>query len=755
MTKRNLTLWIGCIISTLALTACSLPANAQFAGMQPRKHFPWSNARLSPDVRADMVIKKMTLDQKIQLLHGLGWMSRFRPTESVLAEQALKKGNLIPGIPSLGLPNLQMTDSVVGISNMGPTGRYATALPSAEAQAASWNTALAREIGTMEGHQLRALGFNMSLGSGIDLIRDPLDGRTFEYLGEDPLLAGTMAGHLLKAEEATHVITDLKHYAINNQEEGRNTLNAIIGKRAMRENDLLAFHIAIDIAHPGAVMCAYNKVNGTYSCENKYLLTDVLRNAFHFKGFVVSDWGATQSTVRAAMAGLDVEMPGNHLFGPALKKAVEDGRVPMSRLNEMVHRVLRSEFAAGIVDDPPHPHSPNVMRGFEVAQQVEEQGAVLLKNANHQLPLNAGAMRSIAVIGGHANVGVMSGGGSSQVSPAGGNAVPPPAGQGPGSFFRRIVYQRSPPLKGIRAHATHAVVQFNSGTDPAAAAALAKSSQVAIVFAVQHESEGEDLPNLSLPGNQNALIEAVAAANPHTIVVLETGGPVLMPWIHKVSAVLEAWYPGIRGSQAIANILFGNVNPSGRLPISFPLHESDLPPNHVTPPAPDAQHPIPPLKGFPPSLVKRIAKPTVNVHYVGGLKVGYKWYQAEHKPMLYPFGFGLSYTTFAFSKIHVKPGTFTTVTFTVTNTGSRPGVETPQVYASLPASAGEPPNRLVGWAKVSLAPGQSKRVSIRVDRDRLTIYRVASNSWKLVPGKYVIRVGSSSSHLPLRQTISF
>lgn len=259
-------------------------------------------------------------------------------------------------------------------------------------------------------------------------------------------------------------------------------------------------------------------------------------------------------------------MPGNHSFGPSLKKAVQDGKVPMARLTQMVYRVLRSEFAAGIIDHPPHPHSPNVMRGFKVAQQAEEQGAVLLKNANHLLPLSAGTIRSIAVIGGHANAGVMSGGGSSSVSPAGGSAVPPPPGQGPGSFLRRIVYQRFAPLKGIRAHATHAVVQFSPGTDPAAAAALAKSSQVAIVFAVQHESEGQDLPNLSLPGNQNALIDAVAAANPHTIVVLETGGPVLMPWIHKVSAVLEAWYPGIRGAQAIANILFGNVDPSGRLP---------------------------------------------------------------------------------------------------------------------------------------------------------------------------------------------
>jgi beta-glucosidase len=610
----------------------------------------------------------------------------------------------------------------------------------------------------MIGNELRSLGFNMSLGSGINLIREPRDGRTFEYKGEDPLLAGTLAGQELKAEKALHLITDVKHFAVNDQDDGRTTVNSVIGKRAMRETDLLAFQIALKDSGAGAVMCAYNKINGTYACENEYTL-GVLKKDFGFKGFVVSDWGATQSTVKAALAGLDIEMPGNDSFGEPLKKAVKSGEVPMERLNDMVHRILRTEFDSGIVDNPRQPQSPDVMKGFEVAQKVEEKGAVLLKNDRNLLPLSAASIKSIAVIGGHADVGVMSGGGSSQVSPAGGNAVPPPPEitNNPLAIFMMSVYHRSPPLRGIREKATHAVVQFDPGTDPATAAALAKSSQVAIVFAVQHESEGIDLKSLSLPDRQDALIEAVAAANPHTIVVLETGGAVLMPWIDRVSAVVEAWYPGIRGSEAIANLLFGDVNPSGKLPLTFPRSEADLPyPKHVDPPAADAQHPAPQLPGFP-SLVALFMKvgPTFDATYDEGLKVGYKWYDAEKKPVLFPFGFGLSYTTFDYSGIAVTPGDSTIVTFTVKNTGKRAGTETAEVYASLPDAADEPPKRLVGWTRVELASGESKQVSVPVSRDRLTIYDEASDSWKLVPGSYVIRVGSSSQDLPLQQTMSF
>lgn len=742
-----------CAVSTATL------ASGQIPGMTPPKQHPWSDKSLSPDQRADMVIKQMTLDEKIQLLHGLGWQTIFAPPESGPGTRAISALGFIPGVPRLGIPDLQMTDSVEGVSGAGAKGRYATALPSAEAMAAAWDPKLSYEIGTMLGHEMRAMGFNMSLGSGINMIREPRNGRTFEYKGEDPLLAGTLAGQELKAEKALHIITDVKHYAVNDQDAGRIVVNSIISKRAMRESDLLAFQIALKDSGAGAVMCSYNRINGTYACENPYTL-GVLKKDFGFKGFVISDWGATQSTVKAAMAGLDVEMPGNDSFGEPLKKAVETGEVPMERLNDMVHRILRTEFDAGIVDDPPQPESPNVMRGFEVAQKTEEKGAVLLKNEGNLLPLSAASIKSIAVIGGHADVGVMSGGGSSQVSPAGGNPVPPPPElmKNPLAGFMLVqVYHRSAPLKGIEEKVPHAVVQFDSGTDPATAAAIAKKSQVAIVFAVQHASEGMDLKNLSLPDNQDALIEAVTAANPHTIVVLETGGAVLMPWIDKVAAVVEAWYPGIRGGQAIANLLFGDVNPSGRLPLTFPRSEADLPhPIHVGPPKPDAEHPVPKLPGAPGMIGMAMGiGPFFDVHYDEGLKVGYKWYDAEKKPVLFPFGFGLSYTTFAYSGLTVTPGESTAVSFTVKNTGKRTGIETAQVYASLPDAAGEPPKRLVGWTKIELAPGESKQVSVPVSRDRLTIFDEGSDSWKLVPGKYVILVGNSSRDLPLEKAISF
>ncbi len=341
-------------------------ANAQLPGMAQPKHFARSDTSLSPDERADMVIKDLTLDEKIQMVHGLGWQALFMPPESGPGVRAIAAGGFIPGIPRLGIPDLHMSDSVEGISGIGGTGRYATALPSAETMAAAWDPALSYEIGTMIGGELRSMGFNMSLGSGINLIREPRDSRTFEYKGEDPLLAGTLAGQELKAEKVLHLITDVKHYAVNDQDDGRTTVNSVIGKRAMRESDLLAFQIALKDSGAGAVMCAYNKINGTYACENEYTLGEVLKKDFGFKGFVVSDWGATQSTVKAAMAGLDIEMPGSESFGEPLKKAVQSGEVPMSRLDDMVHRILRTEFDSGIVDNPREPQSPDVMRGFEV-----------------------------------------------------------------------------------------------------------------------------------------------------------------------------------------------------------------------------------------------------------------------------------------------------------------------------------------------------------------------------------------------------
>ena len=481
-------------------------------------------------------------------------------------------------------------------------------------------------------------------------------------------------------------------------------------------------------------MCAYNKINGDYSCENDYTLNEVLKKDFGFKGFVLSDWGGTHSTLKAALAGLDQQQPGDRFFGAPLKAAVEKGDVPMSRLDDMVHRILRSMFATGVIDNPPVRRVVDPFRGLEDSQHIAEESIVLLKNADHQLPLNAAAIKSIALIGSHADVGVLSGGGSAQVDAPGGNAIDPKYGP---SVWGQPVYFPSSPLKYIHAKVPEAHVEYNDGKDSEAAANFAKSSQVAIVFVNQWMSEGHDAPTLSLPDNQDALVAAVVAANPRTIVVIESGGPVTMPWADKVSAVLESWYPGIGGAQAIANILFGDVNPSGKLPITFAKSDDDLP------------HPqIQGIELLPPPGADRRERPMkpFDVNYTEGLKVGYKWFEAENKQPLFAFGHGLSYTTFAYSDLKADGKQ---VSFTVRNTGQRAGAGVAQVYVELPASAGEPFKRLVAWQRVQLGAGESKEVSLTVDPLYLSIFDVEKDGWQIVPGEYKILVGSSSADTPL------
>ena len=722
-----------CSILFAALTAVFLEAPVALPQQAPpaASDRPWMNAGLSPDERAAMVLKEMTLDEKTELLHGNGmpgWPSKPSPVWYLGNGGA----GFVLGVPRLGIPMIQMSDAAYGVRSSAENGRFSVALPSDLAAASSWDTHAACEYGALIGRELRAQGYNMTLGGGVNITREPRNGRTFEYMGEDPVLAGTMVGNRIKCEQAQHVIGDIKHYALNDQESGRNEVNVIIGKRAMRESDLLAFEIGIEIGQPGAVMCSYNAVNGDFACENKYLLTDVLKKDWRFKGFVLSDWGGTHSTEKASAAGLDHEEPLDNFFGAKLKEAVEAGKVPMSEIDDHARRVLRAEFAAGLVDHPIKKSVVDAEGDLAVAHKLADSSIVLLRNENSVLPLDRSKVRSIAVIGPHADFGMISGGGSAQVDPPGATAPK----------WKEHVWFPTSPLKAIAAKVPGATVEFDSGSDPASAAALAKKSDVAIVFVQQWSSEDFDLPDFTLPDNQDAIIEQVSAANPKTIVVLESGSAVTMPWLDKVSGVLEAWYAGNKGADAVADILFGDVNPSAKLPMTFPRSVADLPhPQLVTPPP--NEH-----RGFGPR-----AKPTFDVHYDEGLKVGYKWYDAENKPVLFPFGFGLSYTTFSYSDLKVAPGSETTVTFTFRNTGNRPGAEVAEVYASLPSSAGEPPKRLVGWSKVQLNPGESKEISVSVPAKYLSIFDEASDSWKLVPGAYTFRVGGSSQSLPLSANI--
>lgn len=719
-----------------------------WAGAQSKaKQHPWMNPSLSPDQRAAMVVKEMTIDEKISLLHGTG-MVGLSPM-SPLAIHSNGGAGYVVEIPRLGIPAIQMSDAAYGVRMSGENGRYSTALPSCIAGAATWDLQGGYEYGALIGRELRAQGYNMSLGGGVNLTREPRDGRTFEYMGEDPVLAGKMVASVIKGEQAEHVIGDIKHYALNDQESGRNAVNVNIDERAARESDLLAFEIGIEDSDVGAVMCSYNRVNGDYACENKYLLTDVLKKDWKFKGFVLTDWGGAHSTAKASAAGLDQEQPGWIFYGDELKKDVESGKVPQAELDDHVHRILRAMFATGVVDNPPQKSVVDVERGFEVAQKLSEQSIVLLKNEGGQLPLDASKVHSIAVIGPHADVGMISGGGSAQVDPPGGNAILPP-GKGQTRWLEPVWFPTSP-LKSIRAKAAGANVQFDSGADPAAAAALAKNADVAIVFAYQWESEDMDLPTLSLPEHQDELIAQVAAANPHTVVVVESGGPVTMPWAGQVSAILEAWFAGSKGSDAVANVLFGDVNPSAKLPVTFPRSEADLPhPTIVKPPKQS-------IPNFMQSEVwKQIAAglPPFQVTYDEGVKVGYKWYDAENKAVLFPFGYGLSYTTYSYSNLRVAAGKNPRVTFTVTNIGKRAGAEVAEVYASLPAAAAEPPKRLVGWSKVPLKPGESKEVTVDVDGKYLSIFDVRQHGWQLVPGEYHFMVGGSSQNLPLKGSVT-
>jgi beta-glucosidase len=725
------------IAAGLALVAVAVPlcARRHNTTSAQQENFPWMNKSLSPDERTELVLKQMTLDEKIDLLHGngmRGWEGKPNPNEYLSNGGA----GFVLGVPRLGIPTIQMSDAAYGVRNSAQNGRYSTALPSDLGAAASWDPHAACEYGALIGTELRAQGFNMTLGGGVDLVRELRNGRDFEYMGEDPVLAGVMVGYRIKCEQAEHVIGDTKHYAMNDQETGRTEMNAVIGRRAMQESDLLAFQIGIDIGQPGAVMCAYNGVNGVYSCENKYLLTDVLRDQWHFKGFVVSDWGGTHSTVKASQAGLDNEQPLDLFYGAKFKQAVQSGQISTAELDEHVRRILRTEFASGIIDYPRKTFVVDVDHGFEVSRKLEESSAVLLRNENNVLPLDAANLHSIAVIGDHADSGMISGGGSAQVDPEGAY---------PSKWLEHVWFPTSP-LKAIRKHAPKANVEFNSGADPAAAAALAKKSDIAIVFVNQWESEGMDLPSLALPDNQDALVEQVAAANPKTVVVLETGSAALMPWIDKVGGVLEAWYGGTRGAQAVANILFGEVNPSAKLPITFPAGESDQPPPQIVP-APARTE-----AATPHHRPRTLTAPIFDVKYTAGFNVGYKWYDTEHKRVLFPFGYGLSYTTFNYSGLKVDSNG-TSVSFMVKNTGSRAGEEVAEVYAGLPSSTGEPPKRLVGWSKVPLKAGESKEVTVKIEPLYLEVFDESTESWKLVPGSYEFMVGGSSRSLPLTQTV--
>lgn len=678
---------------------------------------PWMNTSLSSDQRADLLITQMTLNEKIALLHG--------------APRSVYVG-YVPKNTRLGIPALYLEDGPAGVAD-SMTG--VTQLPAPVAGAASWDPAVMQHYGQVIGAEEAGKGANVTLAPTINIVRDPRWGRAFESLGEDPYLTGQMGAADIQGIQSHGEIAQVKHWAVYNQETNRNkpSDDAIVSDRAMQEIYLPAFQAAIDQGHVGSIMCSYSTINGAYACQNPYL-SQVLRDQFQFAGFNTSDWGATHSTVESANNGLDMQMPDDVYYGTALKAEVLSGHVSLATLNQHVHTILRTMFALGLFDRPPS-GSPSAtvtsLQHARVALQTAEAGTVLLKNDSSVLPLDTSKIHSIAVIGDDAGPNAQTAGGGSASVNAPYIATPYQGITRRAGSGVNVQY-----AQGVAPNGQLPVVAAQVRGGPSLleqAVQLAKASDVAVVFAGDVESESADLANIDLPAQQNQLIEAVAAANPNTIVVLNTGSAVTMPWVDSVKGILEAWYPGQQDGNAIAAVLFGDVNPSGKLPVTFPKSLSDVPAS--TP------QQWPGVNG--------------QVQYSEGVLVGYRWYDAKQITPLFPFGYGLSYTTFSVSNLIVAPqpaaeNSKITIDADMTNTGSRAGADIVQVYLGDPKATGEPPKQLEGFQKVMLQPGQTQHVHFTLDPRAFSYWNEHANGWVVADGTYQVLVGDSSRDLPLQ-----
>ncbi|OBA73154.1 glycosyl hydrolase [Mycobacterium sp. 1554424.7] len=681
----------------------------------------------------------MTDDERFSLLVGVMGAGELWPLrDDRIPPGVPMSAAYVPGVPRLGIPALLMSDAGLGVTNPGyRPGDTATALPAGLALAAGFDPALARAAGEVIGREARSRGFNVQLAGAMNLARDPRNGRNFEYLSEDPLLTAAIAAESVNGIQEQGVVSTVKHYSLNCNETNRHWLNAVIDPAAHRESDLLAFEIAIERSSPGAVMAAYNKVNGDYAAANDPLLNGVLKGAWGYRGWVMSDWGGTPSW-ECALAGLDQECGAqidallwqSEPFGADLRAAHADGRLPSERLSDMVRRILRSMFAVGI-DRRGDAPAPDLNAHNEIALQIARQGIVLLANRG-VLPIVDSAAR-IAVIGGYAQLGVAAGYGSSAVVPPGGYAgVIPIGGEGLEAGLRNLYLLPSSPLKELRNQLPHAQIEFDPGVSAAEAVRAARRADIVVVFAVRAEGEGYDGADLALPWGQDELIAAVSAANPNTVVVLQTGNPVAMPWRDSANAIVAAWYPGQAGGRAIAEVLVGKVNPSGRLPISFPV---DL-----------AQTPRPAL----PDSGAAWGTPTT-IDYVEGADVGYRWFAKNGLAPMFAFGHGLSYTSFEYRDLAVTGGETVTASFTVANVGDRAGADVPQLY--LTAFPGERCLRLLGFRRVELEPGATRRVSIEADPRLLAHYDGGARTWRIEPGGHAVAVGASAAGLRLHDGV--
>jgi beta-glucosidase len=660
---------------------------------------PWVGSTAPIATRVSQVMAQMTLAEEVSILHGNGNASPYI-------------GN-ITGIPALCIPNMGLQDGPAGVGD-GLGG--VTQMPSGNSSAATFDPTLEQQYGSAIGAEFAGKGAAVALGPTVNIVRDPRWGRAFETFGEDPYLAGQMGAADVRGIQSQGVMAEVKHAAVYNIENPAGTV--IVDNRTLQEIYLPAFQTAIQQSAPAAVMCAYSVVNNIPACQNPALLNTALYQQAGFGGFVTSDWGGAHSTVESANAGLTVEMPNGYFYADFLQQAVAAGTVSQATLNTMVSRVLTQMFTFGLFDKAPSGSTTATVTTpahAAVALQGAEEGTVMLKN-NGLLPLSTSSTHSIAVLGVDGGAGVQTiGGGSATVTSSG------------------TVW----PLTGLqnRVAGTSTTVQYNDGTNLSQATALAQSSDVAIVFASDnYGNEEHDSTTIDLPGTQNQLISSVAAVNPHTIVVLDTNSASSMPWLNQVAGVFEAFYPGQEIGTAVAALLFGDVNPSGKLPVTFPQSLADVPANTA------AQWP----------------GTNGQIQYSEGLDVGYRWYDAKNITPLFPFGFGLSYTSFGFSNIHVgaMSGGNATVTATLTNTGTRAGTDVAQLYVGDPAASGEPPHQLQGFQRVTLNAGQSQTVTFTVTAHELAYWNTTTNQWTTPAGTYQILVGDSSRNLPVNGNLT-
>ena len=698
------------------------------------------------DKRVDALVAAMTLDEKITKVHNHAYLL---PTFAT--------GYVAP-TPRLSIPDMQLADGPVGVrhplfgdepnlrdpENFGiadiASGGPSTAFPASISQVATWDHNLMRAFGVALGKEGKAKDQNGLFAPAFNIARVPECGRNFEYFGEDPYLAGRAAVAVIEGIQSTGTIATAKHFVANNQEDSRRTVSADVGERALREIYLPAFRAAVEEANVGSVMAAYNRVNGTYCTENARLLIEILKDEWGFDGYVISDYGATHSTVPAATAGLDFEAPARdtQFFGAPLKRAVQNGTVSEATLNNKVRRILGQKAKFGVLDGERvgPPGEANTDAHQQLARRIAADGAVLLKNEipmkadsvseEPVLPLDLTEVDIIAVVGPRANEAKTGGGGSSNVTPPPGSSVSP--------------------VEGIRERAgSRAAVTTATGDATADAVALAAASDVAVVVATGSSLEGTDREDLVLNNDQNELIFEVAAANPQTIVVLRTGGPVVMPWLDVVSAVLETWYPGMKDGAATADLLFGDVNPSGRLPITFGKCRADYPATE------EVQYPgVDESEGYP------VAE------YSEGVFVGYRHFDAEGTEPLFEFGYGLSYTNFKYSNIEVTPmvqpnadRVSVQVSLTIENVGDRVGKEVVQVYVvDESASVDRPPKELKAFEKTTLEPNETTKITFQLGRDAFSFYDVETGDWIVESGVFEILVGSSSRDVRQREAVS-